>query len=161
MLKLYTVSIRGEHHNQLILEAKLSYQDAFMTVKKFVHSHWYVPEEIPSVEDITEDQVDRFFEVKEVMGFGYEIWENEVDFRPNLLLVNDGIDYDLKLFAKEEDAGKAYRQEMFNKWDDVTGEDCPVDSPDLLTAEMMERFIADAGQGSDILEVLQFELEIQ
>lgn len=161
MLKLYTVSIRGEHHNQLILEAKLSYQDAFTTVKKFVHSHWYGPGEVPSVEDITEDQVDKFFEDKEVLGFGYEIWENNVDFRPNLLLVNDGIEYDLKLFAKEEDAGKAYRQEVFDRWDANMMDQCPVESPELLTDEMMLYFCQEAGGGGEVMEVKQFELEIQ
>lgn len=161
MLKLYTVSIRGKNYDQEVLEAKLSYEEAFMTVKKYVHSHWYVPGEIPSVEDITEDQVDKFFENKEDMGFGYDIWENNVEFRPNLLLVNDGIDYDLKLFANEDDAGKAYRQEIFNRWIGVVAEDRPVESPDLLTAEMMEQFLQEVGAGSEILEIEQHELNIQ
>jgi len=129
MLNLFIVSIRGEHHKQEVLEAKLSYEEAFAVVKKYVHKNWSGPGEIPPVEEITEDQVGEFFNGegiiegqadniitnRDLMGYGYEIRENAVDFHPNLLLVNDGIDYTLMLFGNEEDAGKAYRQEIFDR----------------------------------------------
>jgi len=40
-------------------------------------------------------------------------------------------------------------------------EKCPVESPELLTDEMMLDFVQEAGGGGSVMEVHQYDLEIQ
>jgi len=126
-----------------VIAGSLSKDEIDQNLKEFVCGNWEsemnTDINVPTPEMITEKQIEEFFSSGH---YSYHVAENLSDFEQKayvFLDINKG-KTTVDVCSNAEMVEKKYRKKVFEKWEEVVGEDCPVESAEELTEEMIDEF---------------------
>lgn len=141
-----------------------SREEAIQNLKEYVCNEWSMEmdadTEPPTPETITEEQIKAFFYGG---SYSYEIRTNPSlsDQKVYIFSKLDEFDLTLKAYSTPEKAEVAYKQHVFDNWGDVVCSDCPVESADLLTDEMIDEFNNELGNAQEYKAINWEKCEVQ